>query len=94
MTMYLDPESYADYITAYKTFMFDVAKVVARELGSSSVTDESINADVENAFEFEKSIAMVIMMFIMSYSKKISIDYDPRLGEAKLHRNVQSNVDL
>ena len=59
MTMYLDPESYADYISAYKTFMFDVAKVVARELGSWYVTDDTINADVENAFEFEKSIAMV-----------------------------------
>ena len=37
----------------------DVAKVVARELGSWYVTDDTINADVENAFEFEKSIAMV-----------------------------------
>lgn len=59
-SMYLDPESYSDYITAYKTFMFDVAKVVARELGSpASVTDDSIMADVEKAFEFERSIAMV-----------------------------------
>ena len=38
----------------------DVAKVVARELGSpASVTDDSIMADVEKAFEFERSIAMV-----------------------------------
>ena len=60
LSMYLDTESYAAYITAYKTFMFDVAKVVARELGSpASVTDDSIMADVEKAFEFERSIAMV-----------------------------------
>ena len=28
--MYLDTESYADYITAYKTFMLDTATVMAR----------------------------------------------------------------
>ena len=78
MTMYLDPESYVDYITAYKTFMFDVAKVVARELGSSTITDESINADVESAFEFERSIAMVCIIFNQINSKCVfSTDHDP-----------------
>ena len=57
-SMYLDLESYADYITAYKTFMFDVAKIVAGAL-ESSVSDEEIMADVEKAFEFETSIALV-----------------------------------
>ena len=56
--MYLDLLSYAEYITAYKTFMFDVAKIVAGELGSS-VSDEDIMTDVEKAFEFERSMALV-----------------------------------
>ena len=41
MSMYLDLDSYADYIAAYKTFMVDTAKVVVRELGST-VTDEQL----------------------------------------------------
>ena len=57
--MYLDLESYADYITAYKTFMFDVAKIVATNL-ASTVTDEDIMKDVESAFEFERSIALIM----------------------------------
>ena len=57
--MYLDLESYADYITAYKTFMFDVAKIVATNL-ASAVTDEDIMKDVESAFEFERSIALIM----------------------------------
>lgn len=58
-SMYLDLDSYADYITAYKTFMFDVAKIVAGAL-ESSVSDEEIMADVEKAFEFETSIALIM----------------------------------
>ena len=57
-SMYLDPESYSDYITAYKTFMFEVARVVVRELGSS-VTDDQIHSQVEQVFAFETKIAMV-----------------------------------
>ena len=56
--MYLDLLSYAEYITAYKTFMFDVAEIVAGEL-QSSVSDEDIMTDVEKAFEFERSMALV-----------------------------------
>ena len=41
MSMYLDLDSYADYIAACKTFMVDTAKVVVRELGST-VTDEQL----------------------------------------------------
>lgn len=68
-SMYLDLDSYADYITAYKTFMFDVAKIVAGAL-ESSVSDEEIMADVEKAFEFETSIALV------SKSLKSSVLYE------------------
>ena len=57
--MFLDLESYSDYITAYKNFMFEVAKVVAREM-NTGVTDEAIMADVEAAFEFERSLALVM----------------------------------
>ena len=56
--MYLDTESYAEYITAYKTFMFEVALVLVRELGSS-VTDDQIHSQVEQAFAFETKIAKV-----------------------------------
>ena len=56
--MYLDTESYAEYITAYKTFMSEVARVVVRELGSS-VTDDQIHSQVEQVFAFETKIAMV-----------------------------------
>ena len=56
--MYLDTESYAEYITAYKTFMFEVARVLVRELGSS-VSDDQIQTQLEQAFEFERKIATV-----------------------------------
>jgi len=59
LSMYLDPESYADYITAYKTFMYDVAKVVSLHL-QSGVTDDDIGSSVEAAFEFEKSLALIM----------------------------------
>jgi hypothetical protein len=39
--MYLDLESYADYIAAYKTLMVDSARVMVRELGTS-VTEEKL----------------------------------------------------
>ena len=58
LSMYLDTESYAEYITAYKTFMFEVARVLVRELGTS-VTDDQIITQVDQAFEFERKIATV-----------------------------------
>jgi len=59
LSMYLDTESYAEYITAYKTFMFEVALVLVRELGSS-VTDDQIHSQVEQAFAFETKIAKIM----------------------------------
>ena len=59
LSMYLDVESYESYITAYKTYMVDIAKVVARELGSS-VTDADITASVDATFEFERSMAEIM----------------------------------
>ena len=45
--MYLDPDSYADYINAYKTFILDTAKIMTRfvhyyTLEKSSVVIEII----------------------------------------------------
>ena len=41
MSMYLDLDSYADYIAAYKTYMVDTARVMVRELGTG-VSDEQL----------------------------------------------------
>jgi len=59
MSMYLDVESYADYIAAYKNFMVSAAAVFARELGSS-VTAEQLQASADEVFEFERQIAMIM----------------------------------
>ena len=56
--MYLDTESYADYITAYKTFMVESAKVFVKEM-SSGVSEETLMAKADEVFEFERQIAMV-----------------------------------
>ena len=56
--MYLDLDSYADYIAAYKTFIVETAKVFAREIGTA-VTEETLVAKAEDVFEFERQIAMV-----------------------------------
>ena len=41
LSMYLDLDSYADYIAAYKTYMVDTARVMVRELGTA-VPDEQL----------------------------------------------------
>ena len=46
--MYLDLDSYADYIAAYKTYMVDTARVMVREL-ATAVPDEQL-AMVSNYF--------------------------------------------
>ena len=48
LSMYLDLDSYADYIAAYKTYMVDTARVMVRELGTA-VPDEQL-AMVSNYF--------------------------------------------
>ena len=63
--MFLDLESYSDYIASYKTFMFDVAKVVAREM-NTGVTDDALMADVEAAFEFERSLALPVFSPVLN----------------------------
>ena len=60
LSMYLDLESYADYIAAYKTFIIECAKVMVRELGTG-VSDESVIAKADEVFEFERQIALVSM---------------------------------
>lgn len=56
--MYLKPDEYADFITAYKTFMLNTAKVMTRELGEN-VSPDILGAAVENIFTFETSLAYV-----------------------------------
>eukprot|EP00092_Neocalanus_flemingeri_P034170 GFUD01037162.1.p1 GENE.GFUD01037162.1~~GFUD01037162.1.p1 ORF type:complete len:770 (-),score=219.06 GFUD01037162.1:48-2252(-) len=58
-SMYLDVDSYAEYIAAYKTFMVDTGSVLVRELGSG-VSDETLMAKADEVFEFERQIAMVM----------------------------------
>ena len=41
LSMYLDLDSYADYIAAYKTYMVDTARVMVREL-ATAVPDEQL----------------------------------------------------
>ena len=48
LSMYLDLDSYADYIAAYKTYMVDTARVMVREL-ATAVPDEQL-AMVSNYF--------------------------------------------
>jgi len=57
--MYLDLESYADYIAAYKTYMVDTANVMVRVL-ATGVTEETLMAKAEEVFEFERQIALVM----------------------------------
>lgn len=59
LSMYLDLESYASYITAYKTFMVDLARVIVRELGTG-VTEDMLLESAEQIFEFEREIAQVM----------------------------------
>merc|ERR1711892_8313 len=59
LSMYLDLESYADYIAAYKTYMVDTAKVMVRVL-ATGVTEETLMAKAEEVFEFERQIALVM----------------------------------
>ena len=56
--MYMDLDSYADYIAAYKTFMVETAKVFVREMGTA-VSEETLMAKADEIFEFERQIALV-----------------------------------
>jgi len=57
MSMYLDLDSYADYIAAYKTYMVDTARVMVRELGTG-VSDEQLAMAADKMFDFEREVAM------------------------------------
>ena len=58
LSMYLDLDSYADYIAAYKTYMVDTARVMVRELGTA-VPDEQL-ATVRNCFVLKVSPCLII----------------------------------
>jgi len=82
MSMYLDLDSYADYITAYKTFMVDTARVVVRELGTA-VTDEELAMAVDKVFDFEAALAGV--MTPASDRRNSTAMYNPMtIAEVKL----------
>jgi len=59
LSMYMDLDSYADYIAAYKTFMVETAKVFVREMGTA-VSEETLMAKADEIFEFERQIALVM----------------------------------
>lgn len=59
LSMYMDLDSYADYIAAYKTFMVETAKVLVREMGTA-VSEETLMAKADEVFEFERQIALVM----------------------------------
>jgi len=58
LSFYMDEESYADYIAAYKTFIFDIATVMVREVGSG-VSAEDLKSAIEDVYQLEKSLAMI-----------------------------------
>ena len=55
---YLDQDTYAEQVAAYKTFIGGVADVMIRELGSD-VTQTELNQRVEDLFNFEYRLAVV-----------------------------------
>jgi len=57
LSMYLDLDSYADYIAAYKTYMVDTARVMVRELGTA-VPDEQLAMAADKIFDFEMNVAL------------------------------------
>jgi len=57
LSMYLDLDSYADYIAAYKTYMVDTARVMVREL-ATAVPDEQLAMAADKIFDFEKNVAL------------------------------------
>ena len=70
--MYMDLDSYAAYIAAYKTFMVETAKVLVREMGTA-VTEETLMAKADEIFEFERQIfqhSYNILISIFSSSRK------------------------
>jgi len=76
LSMYLDLDSYADYITAYKTFMVASASVIARELGSQ-VSNLDLIQKAEEVFEFERQLALV--MTPSSERRNSTAMYNPML---------------
>jgi len=88
-SMYLDVESYADYIAAYKTFMVSAAAVFAREIGSS-VTVEQLEASADEVFEYEKQLAMI--MTPASERRNSTAMYNPMLV-SELKENYGVAID-
>ena len=64
--MYLDLDSYADYIAAYKTYMVDTARVMVREL-ATAVPDEQL-AMVSNYFLQLLHSSVLPFFFIIFFS--------------------------
>jgi len=58
-SMYLDLDSYASYIAAYKAFMVDTARVLVREMGTN-VAEEQLLMTADKVFEFERQMAVIM----------------------------------
>ena len=55
---YVDQVTYAPYIEAYKTYIVNVARVMAREAGNT-VDDATLTQKAEDIFTFEAKLAEV-----------------------------------
>jgi len=55
-SMLVAPDDYADYVTAYKNYIIDVARVISREAGTF-VDDIQLIQRADNIFEFESRLA-------------------------------------
>lgn len=56
----MDQDSYADYISAYKNYIVDIARVMTRETGES-VSDTSLIQAAENIVAFETKLAIGVV---------------------------------
>ena len=56
--MYVNPESFAVYVAAYKEYIVDVARVISREEGNG-ISDETLIQAAEDIFTLEAKLAEV-----------------------------------
>lgn len=56
--MYVEQDSYTEYINAYKTYVFEVANVISRELGTN-IPEPDLRQAVDDLFAFETELAKV-----------------------------------
>eukprot|EP00094_Tigriopus_californicus_P009374 TCALIF_09039-PA protein Name:"Similar to ECE1 Endothelin-converting enzyme 1 (Bos taurus)" AED:0.18 eAED:0.18 QI:17/0/0/0.68/0.73/0.75/16/0/656 len=57
---YIDQDTYADYISAYKNYIVDIARVMTREIGSG-VSDTALIQAADNIVAFETKLAIGVV---------------------------------